>query len=185
MCGQLETDRSWESERWYCCDPFSMGVGEEESHTEHENSFGKGRGWEPMAHAVPDGAPCRWVFGKGRGEETGCTVFRDTLDLLTLQPAPAAAPLPTPKPPSSGQRSCYGDGLVEESTRNLLGTSRAGWRLCGRRSIPICLPLEALRFWLLGKVSSKRTCPAVPRWGQGTRSNPQRNAWTRLRKPEL
>lgn len=55
------------AQRQKCCESFSMGVGEEESHSKHKTTVSRRDTQGPMAHAVTDRAPCRWVAGRGRG----------------------------------------------------------------------------------------------------------------------
>nr|XP_012300839.1 uncharacterized protein LOC105712430 [Aotus nancymaae] len=146
--------------------PFSVGEGRSDRFS-MRNSCRKWEGWGPMAHAVPDGAPCGWAARRGQGDRLQ---FSGTpLDLLTQWPNSWLLPsFPTPDTPRSGQLSCGRGGPVGDVRQE---PARVGKRVLGalwqgmREASPAASPLSCVEILVSGK-SSKRISSPGPKVGQ-------------------
>lgn len=83
-----------------------------------------GRGEKgPLAHAVPDGAPCRWVARRRRGDRDRLQNFHGRLDVLTQWPSFWLLPCPPLlRLPGLGSSPTAKGDLWGKSTRNMPGS---------------------------------------------------------------
>lgn len=100
-----------------------MGGGEEESQSKHKTRpFLEGDTQGPMAHAVTDRAPCRWVAGRETGRRQADEFSEGTLDILTQQPGLGSPLPPTPIPPSLSLSSLLQEKWTpDEASQHQLG----------------------------------------------------------------